>query len=147
MTVPEKAKLKSLNFGITLGSPLVTPAGYPLVTENVGRHIDCSCGAVQSSRAPNTARGRIFFEFSGLSGRAGEVSAWRGFQRIESTEKWQTFSVTLRKVSLVTNYGYTRLDGGKKLLTAEDAENDQRSPSKGIQKRSAAATECRIPSS
>lgn len=46
--------------------------------------------------------GNIFFGFSSLRGIHGEGPVRRGFQAIERAEKWQTFSVTLRKVSMVT---------------------------------------------
>jgi hypothetical protein len=72
--------------------------------------------------------GNIFFGFSSLRGINGEGPVRRGFQAIERAEKWQTFSVTLRKVSMVTGEavlvlieekGFNRRDRGEKPECAE----------------------------
>lgn len=49
----------------------------------------------------------IFFGFSAVKEGYGGWPAWCGFPGIKRAEKWQSFSVTLRKVSLVTREQFT----------------------------------------
>jgi hypothetical protein len=98
MTVPEKSKHKSVNVSITLDSPPVTPAGYlPLLRVSNAIHI--------AARRPFRLAGEyrsIFFGFNAVGLRPAASRAHQGFQERARTEKWQIFSVTLRKVSMVT---------------------------------------------
>jgi hypothetical protein len=49
MIVPEKSKRKSENLRVTLGSSLVTPAGYLQLLRVSDAYSECSYDAVQSS--------------------------------------------------------------------------------------------------